>query len=157
MFCLYCFVDLLAFVVTISSYLGFNLIKIQCFLCLMCLMCQCFNVSYKQDSVSPILFPHSRICLTWYYCIILHRDHKYFIKCFIEIFIVWFSKMKNDPRKWIYGNIMLYFVSQKIWWSHLYIFSSVPWMNYLINGRFAKVTSHWVWKKKIGIPYIAFR
>ena len=40
--------------------------------------------------------------------------------------------MKNDPRKWIQG--MLYFVSKKIWWSHLYILSSVSWMNYLIEG-----------------------
>ena len=126
----------------VSRYLGSDLIKIQCFLCLI-----------KQDSVSPFLFPHSGFCIIWYYCIIFHRDHKHFITCFIEI-IVWFSKMKNDPRKWIHGNLMLYFVSQKIWWSHLYILSSVPWMNYLINRRLAKVTSHWVCKirKKLEFP-----
>ena len=29
----------------------------------------------------------------------------------------------------------------KTWWSHLYILSSIPWMNYLSNQRIAKVTT----------------
>ena len=40
----------------------------------------------KQDFVSPFLFPHSGFWLIWYYCITFHRDHIYFITCFIEIF-----------------------------------------------------------------------
>ena len=62
--------------------------------------------------------------------------------------------MKNDPRKWIHGNLMIFFVSQKNCWSHLYILSSVPWMNYLINRRLARVTTHRVCKirKKIEFP-----
>ena len=133
MFCLYYFVDLFAFVVTIDY---------------------CVLYLIKKDYVSPFSFAHRGFCIIWYYCIIFHRDNKYFIKCFIEIFYCMVFEMKNDPRKWIHGNLMLYFVSQKIWWSHLYILSSVPWMNYLINRRLAKVTSHWVCKirKKLEFP-----
>ena len=55
----------------VSRYLGSDLIKI---------------LFLKQDFVSSFLFPHSWFCIIWHYCIIFHRDHECFIKCFIEIF-----------------------------------------------------------------------
>ena len=63
------------FILKVLRYLGPDLIKIQCFLCLI-----------KQDSVTPFLFPLGGFCIIWHCCIIFHRDHIYFIKCFMEIF-----------------------------------------------------------------------
>ena len=67
----------------VSKYLGSDLIKIQCFLCLL-----------KQDSVSPFYFPHSGFWILWYYCIIFHRDHKYFIVLHRDLLLYGFLKWK---------------------------------------------------------------
>ena len=127
----------------VSRYLGSDQIKIQCFLCLL-----------KQDSVSLFLFPHSGFYIIWYYCIIFNRDHIYFIKCFIEIFyymVFWNETWSEEMDSWQSHAL---FRVPKIWWSHLYILSSVPWINYLSNRRLAKVKSHWVCKvrKKLEFP-----
>ena len=48
--------------------------------------------------------------------VICYSDHRYFIQCFIVIFYLWFSKMGNDPRLWIHGNLLHCFCVPKIWW-----------------------------------------
>ena len=127
----------------VSRYLGSDLIKI---------------LFLKQDFASSFLFPHSWFCIIWYYCIIFHRDHKCFITCFIEIFYCMVSKNEKWSEEMDSWQSHALFCVPKVWWSHLYILSSVICMNYLSNRRLAKVTSHWVCKirNKLEFPALLF-
>ena len=116
-----------------------------------------FHLSLASYKTTFTLFScHSGFCIIWFYCIIFYIEiidilYRYFIECFIEIyFSIHFMVFQNGKWSEVIDSQespALFLCPQKLVVLFIQI-SSVHWMNYFSNRRFAKVTSHWVWETR---------